>query len=722
MQLTVTRDSGENTATNSSQHISTQSYTPPVDRPSQSSPHHNRGKTHSSSSSPPPLPTSPYHSPTIRVKRVESTVSQTDQTSYPQVIVHVGRRGHRRSSSSGPAHSRSNSLSDARTAPPSSRQLQRGSKTTSASALHVLESTTFNPLKDSDRALSDLTQELKGTRKVLVSEPLSPAAVPVQAIEEHSQIDSSTDVITDQLLQSENQPILLNGESEEADRGISEDEISLGELIHAELELNRQKFHHELSKSPPLYAQRSPSATSSTPSEVSTIVPRDLALSRCSALSFTEDSSANTNEQTSATSKAEPSTLADSNRNSHAISGTEHPLHSSQRPVNEQELPQNSLEGEPTVEFNGTQTLFRNSPLLDIDTLLNGHQKSVTDQNSEDNSVHFPSLTVSAPSPQPGEPSLSPHSDSARESPPDHTTGESQCADQPPSTSSPSLYHQRRPHPVITSLKEDYRKSFHSSTSSIDSTACSVIEVTYCQPTDSDTSNSSSHQQQQREDFETNTTTSSAYCSSSSENENEVESASYEVVAAETISPYLVDLEAHKSDTSPGTTGTSIPLTRYHSLPNFEQVDLETIPEEMAVTTQVMRIYPAQSVGEISTSVAPAVPHHRVHIPSSSSTNCLDPESPSKNSSDNNATTTMSSMILCTSPATPPAIITESRLEEEPQVPPGLVASATIHILQDGEEEEEDQVTVPVTNQRRKYSAVSTHVYIFSCTLFIMQR
>ena len=650
---------------------------------------------------------------------MEGIVTHTDQTSYPQVIVHVGRRGHRRSSSSGPTHSRSNSLTDARTGQHPPRQLQKSGKTTSASALQSIEST----FEEQKKALCELTQESTLTEKTLVKEPA------VQVTDQLLQNSSAIDFVTDKPLQSSNPTVFLNGdreeEEEEVDKGI-EDTVSLGDLINAELELNRQRFELESNSYQP-NTHRSPSVTSSTPSEVSTIVPRDLALSRCSALSFPEDNTTCNNGQNLTTSESDPNTnllqpshylsTSEANQNTDSI---KHPLHTSL--INEQESPHSVCEGEPTVEISGTQTLFRNSPLLDVDSLLNTHQLSdkSSEPSVEEDSI-FPSLTISAPSPQPEQNLISTFdpSSSLGESPLqqfDHIIEEGD-SNQPHKESESVLTHsltdslhtnQKKNHPVISALKEDYHKSFHSSCSSIDSIAYSVIEVTYCLPTDSDATTSSAPQQPN--DADTNTATSSAYYSSSSENENESDSSNYEVVPAETINHYLVDLQGSEPEVTPNKTGSSNALTRYHSLPNFEQVDLETIPEEMAVTTQVMRIYPAQSVGEISSNVT-SVPHHRVHIQSSSSTNGLDPESPSKHS----FTEHTSSMVLCTSPpTTSQANITESNLEPQQlihegtnsvqEVVPSLMTSTAIHILHDDEDEQD---TMPANTHTRKTSRVS---------------
>ena len=597
-------------------HTQARSYTSP--EPHQSPLHPSKDTL---SSSFPSLPSSPYHSPTITVKRVEGTLSHTDQTSHPQVIVQVGRKGHNhRSPSSAPRHSRSNSLTDNRTVE-QSQPLQPSGRATSTSALHVIESI---PNAGSQKVLSNLSRELaltqttvKENRQVLSSSAQQLQNGTCAHVSDHSQTSDIPSVLNDK--QDRERP------SEEGES------VTLQELIDSELRLNSHRSSLESQNLP----HRSPSVASSTPSEVSTIVPRDLVPSRCSGGSFPEDT-----EQESVTKEADFNPTTDTSDRPHTLS-TGHPLSHS--------VSTQGASEESNHEVSASQTLSQSSPLLeDIEALLSSHLS---------HSEHGAALGR-------GE-LLLPSSSSA--------------------DSATLSIPQQRTHPTVASLKEDSRRSFYSSSSSVNSTVCSVIEVSYSYPVESDTP--SSNHTESRHD--TDELSASGY---SSDNEYEYEAPNYEVVPEETLNHYLVDLGP--SDPERGNTS----LTRYHSLPNFEQADLETIPEEMAVTTQVMRIYPAQSVGEISSHVS--VPHHRVHIPSSSSSN--GPDSPSSK---------------CTSSAatgpTPPTITEPQesngrRVEEGcsvAELAPGLMTVA-VHVLHDEEEEEED-LDEPVAIRKRKTSAVN---------------
>jgi hypothetical protein len=640
----------------------------------------------SSPSSSPPLPVSPYHSPTIKVKRVEASIPRTPpyQSLPPQVTVHVG--GQRRYRSSSPpslTHSRSNSLSD-KGSFESPWLLSHSGKTRSTPALDILRSV-HDQLSESEKVLSDLTKELTLAQEALALKRRSTGIIPA--------VEKSTSSAGLEKLSPESLPV-PNGHQEEEVSLEESDSVSLEALIETELLLNSNK-------SPPLdLPHRSPSLSSSTPSDVSTIVPRDLVPSRCSALSLPEDPStadANTSSQerqsnlcalSTATPPPSPVT-ADPE-------GFTNPLSNSS--ADGRGSPESNPFEDPTIEYSGSQTLFRNrSPVVDVEAVLGDLSDGAADDVEEEEPILFPSLTVSAPSLLPEVVLETSHDLLPPEEVADisnNVAEESEPERDVPSQDidflevSPQF--QRRPHPAVTTLKEDWRKSFHSSCSSLDSTACSVIEVTYCYNSTSDEV-SSSHSPPQQDSTDANT--SSCYSSSS---EPEADGASYEVVPAETLNPHLANLsipDPEESITS-ATSTDSKNLTRYNSLPNFEQADLETIPEEMAVTTQVMRIYPAQSVGEISSSVA--VPHHRVHIPSSGN----GPESPSK----------------CTAAVNQPGIVYVSPTpsdESEMKVvregscvqvvePPGLMATP-IQILEDGEEEEEVDAQ-PVAPKDRKIS------------------
>ena len=684
VQLSDTRGSNQNTAPaiSTSHRIRPRSYTSPdhqPHQPQQSPPYCNKASFSSLSS--PPLPTSPHRSPTIQVKRVESTVSHTEQSSYPQVIIHVGRKDHSRNFS-GPKHSRSNSLTDSRTVE-STHKLQRSSKTTSVSA-PLYTGSLFDQLDESEKILSDLTQELTLTQQALEKKQRTSTPPTNQ---HQNGILSRTRSPSPDLLVWEN--------SQEQENKVRES-ASLQELINTELQENSHKSPLE-SRSSPLHTHRSPSVSSSTPSEVSTIVPRTL--SRCSRGSFPEDTCI-----TGRNSFAEPDShllalghrVSASETNLHSASISHPLLFSSSQSINHQ----GPAQEEPTVEVCGSQVLYRNSqfPQSDTDT-------SSEPQETDSEASNYPSLRVSSPSPQPvtlpNHPSITlpltassgvlerhPYLDHTLEE--EHNRSESDSLTQ--RTSSLTVQ-QRRTHPVVASLREDYRKSFHSSSSSLDSTACSVIEVSYCYNT-ADTETAPSNHLASRTDTETNTA--SSY-SSSSENEND---AQYKVFPSETLDHFLTDLDTLEApDTENSTTKTT--LSRYHSLPNFEQVDLETIPEEMSITTQVMRIYPAQSVGEISSNVT--VPHHCVHIPSSSK----DPESPSKHTSTAHG-------ILGVSPPSMESqemknvLVKEDIVTEE--APPDFMATE-IHVLQDEEGDEDLHVdTRPEVKKVRPPSGVSSIV------------
>lgn len=559
------------------------------------------------------------------MKRVEGTISHTDKTSYPQVIVQVGRKGNNhRGPSSSSKHSRSNSLTDNRTAE-SSRLLQRSSRATSTSALHVTESIS---LSESEKVLSNLSRELALTQTTLKENQqiLSSSA---------KQLPNKSCLHSPDHSQTSDIPIpFLNGEQLDERDSKEEESATLQELIDAELQLSSHKYPLELQNLP----HRSPSVASSAPSEVSTIIPRDLVLSRCSGGSFPED----TEQESSVTREVELNptdkclTTAASDLTD-AVSST-HPLSHS---VSSRE-PAQAVSEVPKLEVCSSLTPPQSS-LLPESVLSPPVSQPSTDRHREEL----------------GRVDLLPSSSSA-------------------DSTSLSVSHQRA-HPTVASLKEDSRKSFYSSSSSLNSTACSVIEVSYCYPAESDSNHTGTR-------YETDDNFASGYSS-----DNDYEAPNYEVVPEETLNHYLVDLEPSDLER------TSTSLTRYHSLPNFEQVDLETIPEEMAVTTQVMRIYPAQSVGEIS-----SVPHHRVHIPSSSSSN--GPESPSKFAPSSSA-----------APAISPTTIIEPqerngrRVEEEgcsvAELGPGLMAAA-VHILQD-DEEEEDELDEQVVTRSRKTSKVN---------------
>ena len=591
------------------------------------------------------------------------------------MIVHVGRRGHRRSSSSGPTSKSSSSATDNRKL--ESRQLQLSGKTTSVSALSSSsskEDSIFDQLTESEKSLSSLTQELTLTQQALAQQQQST-----------KQLQSTTPTRVADIFVSSHSPdppISLNSEEEEEEEEEKEEKgresVSLQELINAELQLNYQKSLLE-SHNLPSDTHCSPSVSSSTPSEVSTIVPRDLASSRCSGISFPEDTGRN-----SATRELEsdlnPLVIK------HRLSATEstgypdtvnsHPLCHSSHSLNSPGSNQVVSE-EPLAEVVHSQTLFRNSPLLDVEALLSTHlpdthsNRRLPEGRKED-SADFPS----APFPQP-EPPLPPvhpsprdatsavghsHLEQISEESGSEPDSHSQSADSSTCSQPPLL----RAHPAVAALKEDPSSSSN----------CSVIEVSYCHNTESD--KASNH--------------SAPSYSSSSENESKIDN--FEVVP-EPVNHYVVDLEAIDSPnlhTNPGTTT----LTDYHC--SQSDIDLETVPEEMAVTTQVMRIYPAQSVGETSGNVA--IPHHRVHLPSSSSTNS--PESPSKHMS----TARGSSTVLYMMPTLTEPLEKEVRLVEEEnsvKVPTDHpLMATTVDVVQD--EEEEDTDSEPVS---RKTSGVS---------------
>ena len=620
------------------------------------------------------------------------------------MIVHVGRRSHRRSSSSSATHSRSNSLTENGTLN-SSQQLQRSNKTTSTSALHFIssleEDSIANQLTASGRKQSDSLQELTFTQKT--------------SAHQKQQTYSVTEQLTDRTITSitgsrakslpPDLPAILNSEGNKEKEEVEEEEeeeerqeelgeedeykenVSLQELIDAELRLNQSSL--ELHSSPP----KSPSVSSSAPSEVSTIVPRDLASSRCSGASFPED----TNPPDSLPPTSKPcSSATDTTRHP---DGSVHPLsHSSKSPLPGESSPQVVVSQEPAAETHSGQTLFRSSPLLDVDALLSTHlSQSDTDASREpleerrgEDPIDFPpSLIVSTPSPQP-EATL----------PPTHTTSSSITAgvghlphcdhSLAQNTDSTAQLHLN---PAVTALKEDHRKSFHSSSSSLDSATCSVIEVSYCYNSECDKASSNHSPAPVTPNY-----------SSSSENESD---SNYEVVPAEPVNHYLVDLEAVESHNLDGQLTTR--LAQYHQSTQPE-IDLETIPEEMAVRTQVMRIYPAQSVGETSSNVA--VPHHRVHIPSTSSSS--GPESPSTRTSTargNGRVLYMTPTITETQEKVVKPIDESSALG--PQVPD--LMTTCVDVLHDDEEEEEEE-TEQVATQSRKTSGVSSYKCTCTCT------
>ena len=580
------------------------------------------------------------------------------------------------------------------------------------SSVKVNNSSIFDQLAESEQTLSDLTQELTHTEEVLARQ-LSP---------KHSQ----TEILTDSHSRGP-LSILSSGVEEEEEEG-----VSLQELINAELQLNSHKSPLDSHNSLPQDTHRSPSVTSSTLSEVSTIVPRELASSRCSGISFTEDTA-----KTSAAREVSgtESELSSKRRLQLAPTESSHPLsHSSSQSLNGPHHP--AVLEEPETEVRGHTPLFRNSPLLDVEALLSSclAQPDLPDnappEEREDDSTDFPSVTVSAPSPspEPPPPLVHPSSPSAAAATTasgerlphlEQITEEESASDQESLPQSADWSPQYpllplRSHPAITALKEDYHKPFHSSTSSLDSTACSVIEVSYCYHTGSSESDKppSDHSPSVTSNY-----------SSLSENEND----SFEAVIAEPVNHYLVDLEAIESQTV-DTDPDSSALASLSSQSEVEQADLETIPEEMAVTTQVMRIYPAQSVGEASGGVA--VPHHRVHLPSGAGTN--GPESPSKRTATAHGSSTVLYMMSTqTESGTEQAV--EEKEDEVPLVkaivstsaggssdgsaelsaiaPPVMTMMAGVLQEEDEEDEEEEGDAAPVMmTRRRKTSKVRLHM------------
>lgn len=569
------------------------------------------------------------------MKQVESVVSHTDQTSYPQVIVRVGRRSHQRSSSSGSTHSRSNSLTENRV--PESLQQQK-SKAISIPALP-----TTSHLTESEKVLSDLSPLSKGDLG-----------------EKHWSSKELQHTTTNLRVNSVSSDIQISLNSEE---GKGEEEVSLQELINVELQLNRQKLPL-VSHNSPRDIHRSSSVNSSTPSEGSTIVPRDLTSSRCSGILFPEDTGRNTTAEHLESDQSAPA-IKDHSLNSEspgysgAVSG--HPLsYSSQS--DSQESPQ-VVSAEPAAVVH-SKTLSRASPLLDVEALLSNLSQS--------DSIDSPSPLVSAPSDTffpPTHPS-SPASTTCAVVQ-QHQTSEEESVSEPDLSAASNTSLQS---PLLPDPKEQNHKSVDSSSSNLDSAPCSEI---YCYNTDSDRTSSTDHSAQDKSNY-----------SSTSEDNFEV------VPEPEPVNHYLVDLEAIESsphlETNPG--------THTHCQSDFEQVDLEAITEEMAVTTQVMRIYPAQSVGETSSDVK--VPHHRVHLPSSSSCNGL--ESPSKRMS----TAQGSSTVLYMTPSLVEIEEKEITLveEETPEVSEAL--PIMVAALQD-EEEEEDGDAEPVITQNGKTNLVN---------------
>lgn len=628
-QLTFRRDGNHSAGPTSPCYTTTHSYTPPQSTPQQ----RNKDSFSPPPPPPPPVSTSPYHSPTIKVKQVEGVVSHTDQTSYPQVIVHVGRRNHQRSSSSGPTHSRSNSLTESRV--PESLQQQK-SKAISIPALP-----TSSQLTESEKLLSELSPLSKGG---LGEKQWSP-----------KELENSTTHLHVNSVSSDTQ-ISLNseegkGEEEEART------IPLQELINAELRLNQQKLPL-VSHNSPRDIYRSSSVNSSTPSEGSTIVPRDLTSSRCSGILFPEDTGRNSTAGHLESDQSAPALKNHSlNSESPGYSGTVsgHPLsYSSQS--NGQESPQVVSE-EPAAEIH-SKTLFRTSPLLDVEALLSNLSQS--------DSIDSPSPLVSASS-DTSFPPIHPSSPATTTSgvvQQDQTSEEESVSE--PDQSSGSSKSPQLPLLPNHTLKEQSHKSVDSS---LDSAPCSEI---YCY--DSDRASSTDHSAQDKSNY-----------SSTSEDNFEV------VPEPEPVNHYLVDLEAIESspnlETNPQT-------NTAHCQSDFDQVDLETITEEMAVTTQVMRIYPAQSVGETSSNVK--VPHHRVHLPSSS--NCNGLESPSKRMS----TAQGSSTVLYMTPTLVEMEEKEITLveEETPEVSEAL--PIMVAALQDDEEEEDGDPEPVITQNGNK--------------------
>ena len=599
--------------------------------------------------------------------------------------------------------------------PKSEEAIQQSNTTTPATPLSggpssvKFNSSIFDQLTESEQTLSDLTQELTRTEEVLARQ-LSP---------KHSQ----TEILTDS--HSRGPLSILSSRVEEEEEG-----VSLQELINAELQLNIHKLPLDSHNSLPQDTHRSPSVTSSTLSEVSTIVPRELASSRCSGISFTEDTA-----KTSAAREVSgtESELNSKRRLQSAPTESSHPLsHSSSQSLNGPHHP--AVLEEPETEVRGHTPLFRNSPLLDVEALLSSRltqpdsPDNAPPEEREDDSTDFPSVTVSAPSPspEPPPPLVHPSSPSAAAATTasgerlphlDQISEEESASDQeslPQSTDWSPQYPllPLRSHPAITALKEDYHKPFHSSTSSLDSTACSVIEVSYCYHTGSSESDKppSDHSPSVTSNY-----------SSLSEND------SFEAVIAEPVNHYLVDLEAIESQTV-DTDPDSSALASLSSQSEVEQADLETIPEDMAVTTQVMRIYPAQSVGEASGGVA--VPHHRVHLPSGAGTN--GPESPSKRTATAHGSSTVLYMMPTqTESGTEQAV--EEKDDEVPLVkaiiptsaggssdgsaglsttaPPVMTMMAGVLQEEDEEEDEEEGDAEPVMmTRRRKTSKVRLHM------------
>ena len=76
----------------------------------------------------------------------------------------------------------------------------------------------------------------------------------------------------------------------------------------------------------------------------------------------------------------------------------------------------------------------------------------------------------------------------------------------------------------------------------------------------------------------------------------------------ESVNHYLVDLDTAEPHAADEDRRAEASVSETEA----EQAPLESVAEDMAVKTQIMRIYPAQSMGQ--TSVGMAVPHHRVHL------------------------------------------------------------------------------------------------------------
>ena len=543
------------------------------------------------------------------MKRVESVVTLTDKQSYPQVIVCVGKKESQK------RREKTNSVSDHSKAEPELSEpptaISTGSSANSSSRVFSI----LDQLTESEKALSNLTEELTLTEQEL-RQSLSP---PPQDSTSHTLPTSPPHIITSTvttttLTSPSPPPEILNGE----------EGATLQELINAELQQNRRTSSSDTHLSRP---------ASSTPSEVSTIIARDQASSRCSGLSLSEETGkasaaqleCQETESTTDNPRIEPRPAA---TDSASCPGNVCPPSQSPPPLNLN----HRVTPEELDQALGTDITFRDSPLLDIEAVFSSHLPEsdlTTDLQTKggeilDDTFASPSLSVSAQysllesSPSPGDhsPSTPLANTSIRVSQLEQIAEESEQEPEPqvPQSSdssfdhfgpqflqppvNPSTHHH---HPTVAALKEEHRKSFHSSASSLDSASCSVIEVSYHYPTPSETAESSAP-------------TTSNY-SSSSENES--------LDLPEPVSHYLVDLETAESHAADGDRSAEASVSETEA----KQALFETEAEDMAVKTQIMRIYPAQSMGE--TSVGMAVPHHRVHLSSTTSA----PESPGQRTS-----------------------------------------------------------------------------------------